>query len=145
MTSAPNVLLLGGGSVGAIAAWNLEANKQAAVTVVCRSNFPVLSRNGYRIESCDHGTIQGYKPTGVLDKVPDDEIGYGSRIWDYVVCATKNVADVPPGVHELIRPAVMPGRTVVVLVQNGLNIEKHLFATFSQNVILSGVSLIGAN
>lgn len=35
------------------------------------------------------------------------------------------------------------GHTIVVLVQNGLNIEKPLISAFPENIILSGVSLIG--
>lgn len=38
-----------------------------------------------------------------------------------------------------------PGHTTIVLVQNGLNIEKPVFAAFSNNAVLSGVSLIGSH
>lgn len=58
-----NVLLLGGGAVGAIAALNIEAGGLGVVTVVCRSNFEVVEREGYVIESVDHGKIEGWRPT----------------------------------------------------------------------------------
>ncbi|KAK0917039.1 hypothetical protein LTR02_000369 [Friedmanniomyces endolithicus] len=137
-----SVLLVGGGSVGAIAALNLETGKQAAVTIVCRSNFNAVSQNGYNIKSCDHGKVVNWKPTKVLNavlKASEDSA------FDYIVCVTKNVPDVPPSLSDLIRPAVVPGQTVIVLIQNGLNIEKPLIAAYPQNIILSGVSLIGAN
>lgn len=57
---------------------------------------------------------------------------------------TKNIPDVPPTVAEIIAPAVTEGHTAILLLQNGLNIEKPLFAAFPNNVILSGVSLISA-
>ena len=64
--------------------------------------------------------------------------------FDFLVCSTKNIADVSPTVASLIAPAVTPGHTVIVLIQNGLNIEKPIFAAFPSNIVLSGVSMIGA-
>lgn len=63
--------------------------------------------------------------------------------FDYVVVATKNCPDIHPTVEEIIAPAVTEGHTVVVLIQNGINIEKPLIKAFPTNIILSGVSLIG--
>lgn len=57
------VLIIGGGSVGAIAAVNLEVGGLAAVTVVLRSNYSAVTERGYKIESCDHGVLDGWKPT----------------------------------------------------------------------------------
>lgn len=62
--------------------------------------------------------------------------------FDYIVCATKNCPDIKPTLPTLISPALTPGHTVVVLIQNGLNIEKPLFEAFPQNIVLSGVSMI---
>ena len=137
-TQKVSILLVGGGSVGAIAALNLES-EHAAVTVVCRSNFSAIRERAYQIESCDHGSIRNWRPTAVLNEIPHD------GDFDYVVCVTKNIADVSPSVAELIRPAITPEKTVVVLIQNGLNIEKPLLEAFPKNIVLSGVSLIGAN
>lgn len=57
------VLIIGGGSVGAIAAVNLEVGGLAAVTVVLRSNYSAVTERGYKIESCDHGVLEEWKPT----------------------------------------------------------------------------------
>lgn len=65
--------------------------------------------------------------------------------FDYIVCTTKNVPDCPPTLAELISPAVIPGHTVIVLIQNGLNIEKPMFQAFPDNIVLSGVSMIGSH
>jgi ketopantoate reductase len=62
-TKKKSVLIIGGGSVGAIAAVNLEIGGLAAVTVVLRSNYNAVTQGGYKIESCDHGVLQGWKPT----------------------------------------------------------------------------------
>jgi ketopantoate reductase len=58
-----NVLILGGGAVGAIAAVNLEVGGLAEVTAVLRSNFTAVQENGYIIESVDHGKLTGWRPT----------------------------------------------------------------------------------
>lgn len=58
-----NVLLLGGGAVGAIAALNIEAGGLGSVTAVLRSNFKVVEEEGYTIESVDHGNVKGWRPT----------------------------------------------------------------------------------
>lgn len=73
-------------------------------------------------------------PTAGKDKKP----------YDFIVVATKNVADVHPTVAELIAPAVTEGHTTIALLQNGLNIEKPIIEAFPKNPVLSGVSLIGA-
>lgn len=73
-------------------------------------------------------------PNVAQDKLPP---------FDYIVVATKNCPDVGPTVEEIIAPAVTDSRTVIVLVQNGLNIEKPLIKAFPRNVVLSGISLIG--
>lgn len=61
--SKKNVLVIGGGSVGAIAALNLEISGLATVTLVLRGNYSVVNEKGYDIESCDHGVLRGWKPS----------------------------------------------------------------------------------
>jgi ketopantoate reductase len=62
--------------------------------------------------------------------------------FDYIVCTTKNCPDIKPTLSTVIGPGVTPGHTVIVLIQNGLNIEKPLFEAFPRNVVLSGISMI---
>jgi ketopantoate reductase len=58
-----NVLVIGGGAVGAIAALNLEVGGLTSVTLVLRSNYDAVNENGYSIDSCDHGVLENWKPT----------------------------------------------------------------------------------
>lgn len=64
--------------------------------------------------------------------------------FDFVVITTKNVADVPPSVAEIVKSAVKPGHTAILLLQNGLNIENAVVAAFPSNPVLSGITVIGA-
>lgn len=65
--------------------------------------------------------------------------------FDYIVTTTKNYPDVSPTLPELIAPAVTPGHTVIVMIQNGLNIERPMFEAFPTNIVLSGVSMIDSH
>lgn len=65
--------------------------------------------------------------------------------FDYIVTTTKNYPDVSPTLPELIAPAVTPGHTVIVMIQNGLNIERAMFEAFPTNIVLSGVSMIDSH
>ncbi|KAH7002443.1 2-dehydropantoate 2-reductase family protein [Ilyonectria destructans] len=135
------VLLLGSGGVGTIGALNLEVGGQASVTAVLRSNFKAVTDNGFSITSCDHGNVTGWRPSHIVGRVPT----IIEQQFDYIVVTTKNVPDCPPTVTDLIAPAVIPGRTVIVLIQNGLNIETPIFERFPDNICLSGVSMIGSH
>lgn len=64
--------------------------------------------------------------------------------FDFVVVTTKNYADIPPSVAEVIAPAITPGHTAIALLQNGLNIERPVIAAFPDNAVLSGITVIGA-
>jgi ketopantoate reductase len=75
-----NVLVIGGGAVGAIAALNLEIGGLATVTVVLRSNYDVVNEQGYSIESCDHGILKNWKPScGWLLLTPACQFGSSSQ------------------------------------------------------------------
>ncbi|KAE8403495.1 6-phosphogluconate dehydrogenase [Aspergillus pseudonomiae] len=139
-----NILLIGSGGVGTIAALNLEAGNLAQVTAVLRSNYQAVASNGFNITSCDHGTLKGWKPTTTTNRIPEKMAPEAPK-YDYIVCTTKVIADCPPLTADLIKPAVTPGHTVIVLIQNGLNIEKPYFAAFPENIVLSGISMIDSH
>ncbi|EEA28798.1 hypothetical protein TMatcc_002852 [Talaromyces marneffei ATCC 18224] len=142
MLDKRRILLVGSGSVGTMAAFSLEASGLASVTAVLRSNYEAVSKNGFNIDSVDYGSHHGWKPTEVIKSVPN-VAEEGVKPFDYIVVATKNCPDIKPTVSDIIAPAVTEGHTAIVLVQNGLNIEKPLIKSFPENIIISGVSLIG--
>ncbi|KIW87223.1 uncharacterized protein Z519_12126 [Cladophialophora bantiana CBS 173.52] len=147
MAAKARVLLVGSGGIGTMTALNLEQGGLAAVAAVLRSNYAVVKERGFTIDSCDHGKFAGWKPSEILPRVPDVTGGHegSAKPFDYVIVTTKNIPDIPPTVADLIRPAVTPGHSVIVLIQNGLNIEKPLMEAFPDNICLSGVSLMGAD
>ncbi|GAB7322903.1 hypothetical protein MBLNU13_g05448t2 [Cladosporium sp. NU13] len=136
------VLVIGGGGVGTLAAYALESAGEAEVTMVLRSNFNAVKQNGFTIDSIQHGhDIAGWRPSHLVEKVPCAQ-DVANSPFDYIIVATKNIPDVKPTVVDVIEEAVTPGKTSILLLQNGLNIEKPVIARFPDNVVLSGVSLI---
>ncbi|QGI71110.1 hypothetical protein CEK26_003447 [Fusarium fujikuroi] len=145
MTSPKDrVLLIGSGGIGTIAALNLERGGLAEVTSVLRSNFEVVRSKGFTIRSCQHGDIHNWRPTESLDAIPSRYDAQG-RPFDYIVCCTKNIPDIIPTLCDIVAPAVTPGHTAIVLIQNGLNIERPFIHQFPNNVIVSGISRIDAH
>lgn len=130
-----NILIIGLGGVGAMAAYALELNDNVAVTAVIRSDYDIVTEKGFRIESVDYGVVECFRPSKIVKSI---EAGN----YDYVVVCTKNIPEVTR-VEELIAPAVGAG-TAIVLLQNGINIEKAVLEKFPQNVVLSGVSMISS-
>ncbi|KAG8352244.1 hypothetical protein FVEN_g9668 [Fusarium venenatum] len=142
MVVTSNVLLIGGMGLGVIAALSLEASCRAQITVVLRSNYKLVKQNGYDIKSCDHGKMEGWSPTKIVHQVP--HVSSNDRPYDYIVITTKNILNTGPGMAELIIPAVSFGKTVIVLIQNGLNIERPYLERYPYNIILSGISFAGS-
>lgn len=64
--------------------------------------------------------------------------------FDYILVTTKNVPDISPTVADIIAPVVTPGKTAIVLSQNGINIEQPLIPRFPTNPLISSVAYTGA-
>jgi 2-dehydropantoate 2-reductase len=163
MAEKAKVLLIGSGGVGTMCAYALESGGKAEVTAVLRSNYDAVTKNGFDIDSIEHGSdITGFRPTRSkrlptvcrrrfiltnpivpVTKAVPNATDAGEK-YDFIVLTTKNIPDIKPTVADIVGPAVTPGHSAILLLQNGLNIEKPLIERFPTNTILSGVSLIGA-
>ncbi|KAJ5725884.1 2-dehydropantoate 2-reductase family protein [Penicillium malachiteum] len=142
MVDKAKVLIIGGGSVGTIAALNLQSGDLAEVTLVLRSNYQVVEDNGFSIESCDHGKVVSWRPSYIVNAIP--AIQPGDEGYDYVVVTTKHIPNKKGHQVSQIAPSITPRRTVIVLIQNGLNIERPYLEEFPENIVLSGISMIGS-
>lgn len=63
MSQKLKVLLIGSGGIGTVTAYALETGGLAEVTAILRSNYAVVEKNGFTIDSVDHGYIQGWRPS----------------------------------------------------------------------------------
>lgn len=66
--SKRKVLVIGAGGVGTMACLALERSGMACVTAVLRSNYEKVLRDGFEIESVDHGKLSGWRPTHCTSK-----------------------------------------------------------------------------
>ena len=129
------ILVLGAGSVGLYFGGRL-AQGGAEVSVVVRSDYEAARRSGYDVSS-----IAGdfhFSPHLVLKSAADYP-----DVADYVILTTK----VLPTVDRvaLLRPAIRSKDTVIVLIQNGIDIEDEIKAAFPENELLSTIAYIGAS
>ena len=127
------ILVVGAGGVGAYFSGRL-AQHGADVSVVCRSDFETVSKNGFDIKS-----IKGdftFTPASVHRSAAEYE-----GVPDYIFLTTKVLADmIDPA--ELIAPAVHPG-TAIVMIQNGIDIEHPVHNAFPDNPLITSIAYIG--
>lgn len=138
----PKVLVVGSGGVGAMMALGLTTTGKAAVTLVVRSDYAHVIEKGYTIDSVSYGHIDNWRPHNVVRSVHD---AAKNGPYDFLVLTTKNIPDGPLPCEDIIAPAVTPGKTTIILVQNGIGIHHPTIKRFPENVVLSGVSLIGSS
>jgi 2-dehydropantoate 2-reductase len=127
-----NVLIVGAGAVGALFGSAL-ARQGARVSVVCRSDYDAVSRDGYDIRSKSFGDHR-FRPEHVYRDVADCR-----EPPDYLLLTSKVLENVDRA--ALIRPAV-GARTVIVLIQNGVDIEPPIAAAFPDNELLSSLAFV---
>jgi 2-dehydropantoate 2-reductase len=130
--ASPSILIVGAGAIGAFYGSAL-ARQGARVSVVCRSDYPQVQREGYRIRSALLGDHR-FRPHSVLRNVAE----YGSGP-DYLIVTVKVLPDVDR--VALVRPAIGP-RTIMVLIENGIDIESELQDAFPENELLSCLAFI---
>ncbi|KAI8954581.1 2-dehydropantoate 2-reductase [Xylaria longipes] len=119
---APRVLIFGLGSVGAVYAWVLSrAIPESSITAICRSNYDAALQSGFTINSTIWGADLHVRPQ-VVRSVSEAVAQSQSQPFDYILVTSKALRTTP-STAELIRPAITPGKTAVVLVQNGIGIE----------------------
>jgi 2-dehydropantoate 2-reductase len=129
-----HIVIAGAGAIGGFYGGKL-AQAGAGVSVVCRSDYDVVRKNGFEIAS-PSGDFK-FIPEKVLRRASD----YG-RFPDYVIVATKVLPELDTG--RLIRDVVGP-ETVIVLIQNGVDIEAPVVEAFPDNEIVSGLAFIAVS
>jgi 2-dehydropantoate 2-reductase len=123
------ILVFGTGGVGSIYAYICEKGG-ATVTAVCRGNYSAVKEHGITIDSKIFGKVHG-TPTPVRTVL--EAVSNGP--FDYIIVASKAF----PGTSALIKDAVTPNHTSIVLAQNGIGIEQEYHSAYPTNTIISGV------
>jgi 2-dehydropantoate 2-reductase len=129
----PRILILGAGAIGGFYG-NALSKAHAHVTLVARSEYAVLKTQGYKITSETLGE-QLFFPHDVLTSCHH----YQGKHPDYLIVSLKVIQ----GINrvELMKPAVGPN-TVIVLIENGVEIEQEIQDAFPDNQIISCLAFI---
>jgi len=129
---APSILVVGTGAVGGFYAGKL-AQSGARVDLLCRSDYEVIKDRGVKVQSV-WGDFH-YFPRKTLSM----KNSAAGEPYDYVIVCTKVLPSID--VPSIIRPYV-GNKTVIALIQNGIDIEPPVVDAFPQNEILSGLAFI---
>ncbi|KAI8635039.1 2-dehydropantoate 2-reductase [Xylariaceae sp. FL1651] len=144
---APRVLVFGTGSLGSVYAWLLSrAIPESNITAICRSNYDVASQHGLTINSVVWGSDLRVRPhvvRSVSEAASQSQVA--AQPFDYILVTAKALPTTP-STAELIRPAITPGTTAIVLVQNGIGIEEEYARLYAGDdvPILSAVAYMPA-
>lgn len=128
-----HVAVVGAGAVGAFYGAAL-ARGGARVSVVCRSHYEVVARDGFHIRSPTMGDSR-FVPAKVVARAQDL-----AEPVDCVLLAVKVLPQVDRA--ALVRPLLGPSSTLL-LIQNGIDIEAELASAFPRNELLSALAFIG--
>ncbi|WP_372957724.1 ketopantoate reductase family protein [Marinobacter sp.] len=134
MSDKPSILIVGAGAIGSFYGAILK-KAGCKVSTVLRSEYDAVKANGIRISS----------PLGDLSYQPDHVYRDGDKpeeTPDYLILCVK----VLPGVDRaaLVRPW-MGANTRLVLIENGLDIERELADAYPDNPIISCLAFIAAS
>ena len=122
-------LIFGTGGVGCVYGYILHKGG-CMVTAVCRTNYNAVKERGILVNSKIFGECH-YQPSATKTVSEATENGP----FDYIIVASKAFPSTP----ELIREAVTPEQTTIVLAQNGIGIEEDYATLYPSNTIISGV------
>ncbi|SEO80925.1 ketopantoate reductase family protein [Aquisalimonas asiatica] len=133
--TTPRVLIVGAGAIGSFYGAILHRGG-AQVEVVSRSEADVIRDHGFRLHSRDMGDLT-FRPAAVHERVEDV-----AEAPDFVLLSVKVLDDLDRA--ALIRPAVGP-KTVIVLVENGIDIERPIHEAFPDNPLVSGLAFVAVS
>lgn len=122
-------LIFGAGGVGCVYGYILH-QAGVEVTAVCRTNYEAVKERGIFIKSKIFGENCHYMPHATRTAAEASKNGP----FDYIIVASKAF----PGTAEMIKEAVTPGQTAIVLAQNGIAIEEEYAELYPNNTIISG-------
>jgi len=131
MNKKPEVIIVGTGAIGGFYGGKL-AQSGARVSTVCRSDYEKIAKDGISIKS-PLGNFK-YMPEQVIKKISDYK---GNP--DFIIVATKVLPEI--NIQEIIKEKVHP-QTSIILLQNGINIEKPVAEAFPDNEIISALAFI---
>ena len=125
------ILIVGTGAVGSYFGGKLE-QENTRVSALCRSDFDIAKEKGLEVQSYKGDFI--FKPAEVVRNAAQLSV-----VPDYIVICLKVLPEID--IAGIIGDAVGPD-TAIVLIQNGIDIEKEVAVAFPNNELISGIAFI---
>lgn len=131
--------------MGAIFGLLVQRSGRTKLSAVARSNYDAVRSDGVEVrgEQLDGGgtvTFQHvFRALGTSSNESNDSLPPQHETFSYIIVATKLIADVKPSVVECLEPYVSPGKSTIVLIQNGVGIEDDIQARWPDNLVLTCV------
>ncbi|PWA01734.1 hypothetical protein BB558_002156 [Smittium angustum] len=119
MSDKLSFLVFGAGAVGSVYGWRIQVGG-GNVSVVCRSNYEAVKKNGFTINSEIFGS-HTFIPNNVYSSAKET-VANGQE-YDYILVCTKAL----PNIEDptiLLKQIIKSNKTTIVLVQNGIGIEE---------------------
>lgn len=125
------ILVVGTGAIGGLYAAKLS-KAGAEVSVLCRSDYEIVKRKGIEIKSL-WGDFH-FTPKNVLQNLCD----YREKA-DFILVATKVLPEI--SLASLLAPVLHP-QASIILIQNGIFIEKPVAEAFSDHHLISAIAFV---
>ncbi|KAF5240663.1 hypothetical protein FANTH_9467 [Fusarium anthophilum] len=129
------ILIVGVGSIGIVYSV-IFTRAGAEVVCVCRSNYDEAKASGLKLESQLFGD-QTIHPT-VVSSI-DEAAGTSDKPFDYVVVTTKSFPGTQLQSVQSLKHVLKNNTTSVVLLQNGIGIERDYHQEHPDTQLISGV------
>jgi len=129
------ILIVGAGAIGGFYG-ALLAKAGCEVSVVCRSDYRIVSTQGFEIDSFSLGRWT-FRPNQVLEHCTEYK-----EAPDFLILCCKVVPSVDRA--ALLQGAVA-NKTAIVLLQNGVEIERELQQAFPDTELISGLAFVCCN
>jgi len=126
-------LVLGAGAIGTLYG-HVIARAGAEVSVVSRSEYELISKDGYQVKSLHIGD-SNFKPKHVIRDTKE----WPEAAPDLLLVCMKVLDNLDQ--VELMRP-VVGIKTKIILIQNGIDIEPPIQAAFPDNEIISALAFV---
>lgn len=129
------ILIIGTGAIGGFYG-ALLAKAGADVSVVCRSDYDIVKKQGYTIQSEELGEWT-FTPSQIVKSAADYK---GTA--DYIILCTKITHHVN---RTLLIQDAVSDNTCITFIQNGVEVEQELLSAFPNNEVISGLAFICCN
>ena len=126
-------LIIGSGAIGSFYGYKL-AQSRTVISIVSRSDYDHIKKHGIKI-TLPNQKNEIFKPNFILKHNDYSQL----KTYDYVIVCTKVLPSID--FSFLIKP-YLSTHTVIVLIQNGINIEAVYRQAFPNHKLISGLAFI---